>query len=74
MLRSLFRCCRTALAWATLLALLSIAWNLKHPPLYKLRAGEATLLLADAAKPAGGQCRHSRRRDRQASKGLRLTS
>ena len=70
MLRSLFRCWRTALAWATLLALLCVAWNLKHPLLYGLRACETALLLAVAVLGGSaalfcrppGRCPASRRR------------
>ena len=46
--RSMFRCWRTVLACATLLALLSVAWNLKHPLLYWLRPFETPALLAVA--------------------------
>lgn len=70
MLRSIFRCWRTVLACATLLALLSVAWNLKHPLLYGLRACETAFLLAVAVLGGSatrlcrlsGRCSASRQR------------
>lgn len=70
MLRSMFRCWRTVLACATLLALLSVAWNLKHPLLYGWRACETAFLLAVAVLGGSatrfcrlsGRCSASRRR------------
>ncbi len=64
-----FRCWRPALAWATLLALLSVAWNLKHPLLYWLRPYETALLLAAAI--LGGSAALLCRQPRRCSAGNR---